>query len=96
MLTADADFAQFYSDFAVAVDDQVPPMLETLKKVDPTFREIPHQSRRSLHNAVRVSEGLQGRIPYSKSWFWTNMAGDRHPCPHSAGLRLSRSDSSTI
>jgi hypothetical protein len=43
MLTADADSAQFYS-ISVAVDDQVPPMLETLKKVDPTFREIPHQA----------------------------------------------------
>jgi hypothetical protein len=42
MVTGDADFAQFHS-ISVAVDDKMPPVLETLKAVDPTFREIPHQ-----------------------------------------------------
>jgi hypothetical protein len=43
MATGDADFAQFHS-ISVAVDDQMPPALETLKAVDPTFREVPHQA----------------------------------------------------
>lgn len=43
MVTADADFAQFHS-ISVAVADQIPPVLETLRKVDPTFKEIPHQA----------------------------------------------------
>lgn len=41
MVTADADFAQFHS-ISVAVKDQMPPVLEALKKVDSTFRAIPH------------------------------------------------------
>lgn len=43
MVTGDADFAQFHS-ISVAVEDGMPPVLETLKAVDSTFREIPHQS----------------------------------------------------
>lgn len=43
MATGDADFAQFHS-ISVAVNDQMPPALETLKVVDPTFREVPHQA----------------------------------------------------
>jgi hypothetical protein len=46
--TGDADFAQFHS-ISAAVGDEMPPLLELLRKVDATFREIPHQmdSRRS-------------------------------------------------
>jgi hypothetical protein len=43
MVTGDADFAQFHS-ISVAVEDKMPPVLETLRAVDPTFREIPHQA----------------------------------------------------
>lgn len=39
--TGDADFAQFHS-ISVAVEDAMPPVLEVLRAVDPTFREIPH------------------------------------------------------
>lgn len=42
MVTGDADFAQFHS-ISVAVGDEMPPIMETLKAVDQTFREIPHQ-----------------------------------------------------
>ena len=41
MVTGDADFAQFHS-ISVAVGDEMPPILETLRAVDKTFREIPH------------------------------------------------------
>lgn len=43
MVTGDADFAQFHS-ISVAVEDEMPPVLETLRAVDPTFREIPHST----------------------------------------------------
>jgi hypothetical protein len=39
--TGDVDIAQFTS-ISVAVDDQTPPMLEVLRGVDRSFREIPH------------------------------------------------------
>ncbi|MBK3404071.1 hypothetical protein H0176_24450 [Methylorubrum populi] len=54
--TGDADFAQFHS-VSAAVADTLPPMLDVLKNLDETFREIPHQmdGRRStrFRNASR-------------------------------------------
>lgn len=46
--TGDADFAQFHS-ISAAVQDEIPPMLDLLRRVDPTFREVPHpaDSRRT-------------------------------------------------
>jgi hypothetical protein len=41
--TSDIDIAQFTS-VSVAIGDQTPPMLEVLRSVDKTFREIPHTS----------------------------------------------------
>jgi hypothetical protein len=40
LMTGDVDFAQFHA-ISAAVDDTMPPMLETLQAVDPTFRERP-------------------------------------------------------
>jgi hypothetical protein len=39
--TGDIDIAQF-KDVSVAIGDNTPPVLETLKEVDKTFRAIPH------------------------------------------------------
>jgi hypothetical protein len=41
MQTSDVDFAQFPS-ISVSVDDTLPPALDVLRRVDPSFREIPH------------------------------------------------------
>lgn len=41
MHTGDLDLAQFQS-VSVAVDDAMPPVLDSLRAVDPTFREVPH------------------------------------------------------
>ncbi|MER9584924.1 GSU2403 family nucleotidyltransferase fold protein [Mesorhizobium sp. M0276] len=41
--TGDADFAQHYS-ISSSVEDSLPPILEILREIDPTFREIPHRS----------------------------------------------------
>lgn len=43
MQTGDADFAQFHA-VSAAVEDALPPVLDILRAVDPTFREVPHQS----------------------------------------------------
>ena len=42
MQTGDADFAQFHS-VSVAVEDTIPPILNILRGIDPSFREIPSQ-----------------------------------------------------
>lgn len=42
MQTGDADFAQFHA-ISVAIGDAIPPVLDVLKAVDDSFREIPHQ-----------------------------------------------------
>jgi hypothetical protein len=42
MQTGDADFAQFH-EISTAVRDSMPPILEVLRKVDSSFREIPNQ-----------------------------------------------------
>src|SRR3546814_203836 len=41
--TGDADFAQHYS-VSSSVEDSLPSVLDTLRSVDPTFREVPHRS----------------------------------------------------
>ncbi|MFB9266968.1 GSU2403 family nucleotidyltransferase fold protein [Bradyrhizobium erythrophlei] len=43
MQTGDADFAQFH-ETSVAIKDSIPPILQVLQEVDPTFREIPSQT----------------------------------------------------
>jgi len=41
--TGDADFAQFHS-VSAEVGDSMSPVIDVLKAVDPTFREIPHRT----------------------------------------------------
>ena len=43
MQTGDADFAQFHS-ISADVGDSLPPILDLLRSVDPTFRPLPHPS----------------------------------------------------
>lgn len=55
LMTGDVDFAQFHS-ISVSVDDSIPPVLDALQQVDPTFREIPSladpSATTSFSNAV--------------------------------------------
>ena len=71
MSTADADFAQFHS-ISVAVDDAMPPVLDTLRRVDPTFREIPHQSD------GRYTTQFSTRSGYKVEFLTPNRGGDEH------------------
>lgn len=43
MQTGDADFAQFHS-ISAAVGDSLPPVMDLLREVDPSFHEVPHIS----------------------------------------------------
>jgi len=56
--TGDIDIAQF-KDVSVAIGDSTPPMLETLKQVDKTFRAIPsHRRRQAGDKAMRPKREL--------------------------------------
>lgn len=66
--TGDADFAPFHS-ISVAVGDEMPPILELLRRVDPTFREIPHpaDSRRSTAFVSRSGYRVEFLTPNTGS-----------------------------
>ena len=57
MGTGDADFAQFHS-ISAAVGDGLPPVLDVLRAVDPTFREIPHMTDGRSSTRFRASSGF--------------------------------------
>jgi hypothetical protein len=71
MQTADADFAQFHS-ISVEVEDAMPPILDVLRKVDETFREVPHQAD-GLHSTAFVS-----RSRYRVEFLTPNTGSDEH------------------
>jgi hypothetical protein len=54
--TSDVDIAQFTS-ISVAVGDQTLPMLEVLRSVDKTFREVPHTAGHRHTLLSRNSDG---------------------------------------
>jgi hypothetical protein len=56
--TNDVDIAQF-KNVSVAMGDRTPPMLEVLKAVDKTFREIPHSSGRRWVTSYTAKGGLR-------------------------------------
>src|SRR5262249_21652308 len=53
--TSDVDIAQFTS-MSVALEDKTPPMLEVLRGVDKTFREVPHTAAHR-HTTSYVGKG---------------------------------------
>ncbi len=55
--TGDVDIAQF-EYISVAIDDKTPPVLEVLKKVDKTFRPLPHVHNKHSITSYRASNGL--------------------------------------
>lgn len=58
ILTGDADLAQ---DFAISaeVEDSLPPILDLLKGLDPTFRAVPHISGSPRSHAFRNQTGYR-------------------------------------
>lgn len=71
MQTSDIDFAQF-RDISVAVDDTIRPMLDVLRPVDPTFREIPNQMD------GRVSTQFANRDKFKVEFLTPNRSSDEH------------------
>jgi hypothetical protein len=71
MQTGDADFAQFH-EISVAVGDSLPPILEVLRQVDPTFHEIP-----SLMDG-RVSTQFVSREQFKVEFLTPNRGSDDH------------------
>jgi hypothetical protein len=58
MLTDDIDIAQF-KDVSLAVDDEIPPMLDVLKDADRTFEPIPHLHGPQQATSYRAKGGLR-------------------------------------
>lgn len=56
--TEDVDVAQF-TNVSVAVGDQTPPMLEVLRKVDPSFRRVPHSAGGRFTTSYLAKGGLR-------------------------------------
>ena len=69
MQTADADFAQFH-EISVAVGDSLPPIMDVLRRIDPTFREIPSQAD------GRVSSQFISREQYKVEFLTPNRGSD--------------------
>lgn len=69
MQTGDTDFAQFHS-VSVAVGDSLPPMLDLLKQLDETFREIPH------HNDGRYTTQYENSKRYKVEFLTPNRGSD--------------------
>ncbi|MDX8520707.1 nucleotidyltransferase family protein [Mesorhizobium dulcispinae] len=69
--TGDADFAQFHS-VSAEVDDSMPPIIEVLKAIDPTFRQIPHRA-----DAARTTQ-FENASRYRIEFLTPNRGSDDH------------------
>ncbi|YBV98218.1 GSU2403 family nucleotidyltransferase fold protein [Phyllobacteriaceae bacterium JZ32] len=58
IMTGDLDIAQFHS-ISVFVEDSIPPILETLRQLDQSFREVPHQSDSRFSSAFVNARGYR-------------------------------------
>lgn len=67
--TGDADFAQHYS-ISAEVQDSLPPIMEILQGVDPTFRAVPHRS-----DPVRVTQ-FENSARYKVEFLTPNRGSD--------------------
>lgn len=71
MATSDADFAKFHS-ISIAINDSMGSVLECLKKIDQSFREIPHQSD------GRFTTKYINKIGYQVEFLTANNGSDEH------------------
>jgi hypothetical protein len=71
MQTADADFAQFH-EISAAVGDSLPPILDVLREIDPTFREVPTQMD------SRISTQFVSRDKFKVDFLTPNRGSDDH------------------
>ncbi|MFQ3459624.1 GSU2403 family nucleotidyltransferase fold protein [Bradyrhizobium sp. UFLA01-814] len=87
MQTGDADFAQFH-EILVAIKDSMPPILDVLRQVDPTFREVPSQAdgRVSTRFVSRGNFNVEFLTPNQWS---DDQAGKPVPMPALGGAAAS-------
>jgi hypothetical protein len=71
MQTGDADFAQFHS-ISAAVGDAMPPILDVLRTVEPSFRPVPHTT-----DAMRSTRYVDERN-YNVEFLTPNRGSDDH------------------
>jgi len=69
--TGDADFAQHYS-ISAEVEDSLPPIMEILQSVDPTFRAVPHRS-----DPARMTQ-FENSARYKVEFLTPNRGSDEH------------------
>ncbi|MGV1760956.1 nucleotidyltransferase family protein [Rhizobium sp. A22-96] len=71
LLTGDADLAQ---DYAISheMEDSLPPIVELLQAVDPTFRPVPHRSGSAASSAFQTASG------YRVEFLTSNRGSDDH------------------
>ena len=70
--TADADLAQFY-DVSHMVNDTMPPILDVLRKADPTFTPLPDQT-----HPTRVTRFKTTKTQYLVEFVTPNRGSDEH------------------
>jgi hypothetical protein len=58
MQTADVDIAQF-KDVSVAVEDSIPPIIDILRNIDKSFRDIPNASDRRRSTSYADKDGIR-------------------------------------
>jgi hypothetical protein len=68
-MTGDADLAQDYA-ISAEVEDSIPPILDILQALDPSFRALPHASGSPRSNAFRNADG------YRVEFLTTNRGSD--------------------
>jgi len=84
MQTGDADFAQFH-EISVAIKDSIPPILQVLQEVDPTFREIPSQTDSRVSTQF-VSKETNFKVEFLTPNQWSDdQAGKPVPMPALGG-----------
>ncbi|MET4147996.1 hypothetical protein ABIC08_002210 [Bradyrhizobium sp. RT9b] len=84
MQTGDADFAQFH-EISVAIKDSIPPILQVLQEVDPTFREVPSQTDSRVSTQF-VSKETNFKVEFLTPNQWSDdQAGKPVPMPALGG-----------
>ncbi|WP_347341826.1 GSU2403 family nucleotidyltransferase fold protein, partial [Bradyrhizobium uaiense] len=87
MQTGDVDFAQFH-EISVAIKDSMPPILDVLRQVDPTFREVPSQADGRLSTRF-VSRGNFNVEFLTPNQWSDDQAGKPVPMPALGGAAAS-------
>ena len=84
MQTGDADFAQLH-EISEPIKDSMPPVLEVLRQVDRTFREIPRQVDGRVSTRFVSKDNFKVEFPTPNQWS-DDQAGKPVPMPALGGV----------